>query len=346
MKIALIELGGSHDECLYTQIKILKSIPKVHVTLIGHKDLETRARYYGELDQKAFFAPQSGFKRWRRLYTIWQYCRRQKFDIIVFNTAQGKAVSRLVRFPFGRIKLMGILHNTRKLKGSFSQRFITKKLQHYFVLSEYLMEHIPPGISASVLYPILFPDYPLEPISKKEDEIWICIPGQLELKRRDYASLLESIEKEGVRSHLKFILLGRSAHAEGDGAFIRKWILDHQMEDHFQIWDDFVPVSTFYNYLKKSDFILPLIHKGTVSEDLYRYQISGAFNLAIGYQKPILTEASISDLLSEYDPISYPKSKMMQTLNELSATSSSPYIDSKWTFEGLKVSYLQALGLV
>lgn len=345
MKIALVELGSSHDECLYTQVKVLKSMPQVHLTLIAHEDLQSRAQFYGDIDQTAFFAPKKGFKRWRRLFTLWRYCRRQDFDIIVFNTAQGKAISRLVRFPFGRTQLMGILHNTGKLKGSFSQRFITKKLKHYFVLSEYLMQKIPKEISASVLYPILFPSYPSEPISKKEGDVWICVPGQVELKRRDYKALLQSIEKEGIRPHIKFILLGRSAHAEGNGMLIKEWIHQHSLGDHFLLWDDYIPVGTFYNYLEKSDYILPLIHEGDVSEDLYRYQISGAFNLAIGYQKPILCDQNLSDLLSEYHPISYQTHKVMETLNVLQAAPAAPYSEYKWTFEGLKEAYVKALGL-
>ncbi len=345
MKIALVELGSSHDECLYAQVKILKSIPQVHLTLIAHEDLQSRAQFYGDIDQTAFFAPKKGFKRWRRLFTLWRYCRRQDFDIIIFNTAQGKAVSRLVRFPFGRTQFMGILHNTRKLRGSFSQRFITKKLKHYFVLSEYLKKHVPQRVAASVFYPILFPHYPSMPVTKQKDEVWICVPGQVEFKRRDYQSLLRSIEKEGIQPHIKFILLGRSAHAEGNGASIRGWIRDHGMENHFQMWDDFIPVDTFYNYLEQSDYILPLIHEGSISADLYKYQISGAFNLALGYQKPILADQSIVDLLSEYHPISYQTHKMMETLNDLQAAPPAPYSEVKWTFEGLKGAYVKALGL-
>ena len=48
-KIALVEMGGSHDECLYAQIRYLKADGH-HVTLICNSSLKSNVEYFDGLD--------------------------------------------------------------------------------------------------------------------------------------------------------------------------------------------------------------------------------------------------------------------------------------------------------
>ena len=351
MKIALIELGASHDECLYSQIKIIKSDKNIHLTLICNASLEENAKYFDLIDKKTFVTLRKGLKEWVDLYKLWRQCKIEKFDKIIFNTAQGKTISKFLHFPFGKqTKFYGTLHDTRKIKSSHSQKSISKKVKHYFILNEYLEQNIDKKdtekLSFSVYHPFLFPNYPDLVSTKKDNEIWICIPGQVELKRRDYKSLFKSIEKHGLNKNIKFILLGRHGHTHGDGKYIKEEINRLDVEDQFLLWENFIPVETFHSMLRYSDYVLPIIHEGDLSGDLYKNQISGANNLAVGYKKPMLIETSMADEMSDYNPIVYDKIDLVKIINNLDLNKSLDcYNNKKWTFGFQKETYLKSLGM-
>jgi hypothetical protein len=351
MKIALIELGGSHDECLYSQIKILKSTEEIHLTLICDNSLKENVKYFDLVDNKVFVELRKGYKRWIDLYKIWQTCKAERFDKIIFNTAQGKTTRQLLRFPFNKqTEFYGILHDTQKVISSRTQRIISKKINHYFLLNEYLEPNIrkvnKSKLSFSVFHPFFFPEYPKLAITKKDNEIWICIPGQVELKRRDYKALFNSIKENGINENVKIVLLGRHGHAHGNGAYIKEQISAISAEDKFMLWENFIPVDIFYSIIKNSDYILPLIHEDDISGDLYKNQISGSFNLAVGYRKPLLIEKMISDKLNHFNPIVYDKVSLMKTINQLTPNNTTNnYSNERWSFNYQKRAYFKSLGI-
>lgn len=347
MKIALIELGGSHDECLYSHIKILKSARPVHLTLITNRSLQENIKYYDNVDSTIFFDMGRGIMLWMDILNVWLFCRRQKFDKIILNTAQGSVSSKLLLFPFSTTtRFYGILHDTRKLSTSVSQKHITKKLDSYFILSEYLRHNVPSGINHTVFYPVFFPEYPKHDILKPKEEVWICIPGQVELKRRDYETLFQSIRTYGLKKNMRLVFLGRYGHKHGDKDYLLERLSKLNLIEYVFIYEDFIPVPLFHTMLRQSDYILPLIHTEDISGKLYTHQISGAFNLAVAYQKPLLLEDKISEAFEMNEAITYPKHALMQIINDLPPHDSKDfYQDKKWAFDFQRENYLNELGI-
>ena len=350
-KIALVEMGGSHDECLYAQIRYLKADGH-HVTLICNTSLKSNVDYFYGLDAVRFIELRSGLKQWVDLRIIRKILVKGEFDRIIFNTAQGNVLKNLFLLPKPKnVKRFGVIHNLRKLKGSHSQKVITRNLDGYFVLNDYLIDQVDAEVKKTVnlhpLYTVFYPDYPSRHFEKKAEEIWICIPGQVELSRRDYDTLFDSIEKNGIRDHIKLLFLGRCEHADGDGSYVKKRIAELGIEQNVVLWDSFIETDEFYGMLKASDYILPLIHPAHDSYSLYEFQISGSFNLAFGFKKPLLMEASFSEY-SDFKNTSlfYTTDSLMEIVNGLVVDSGNTYYsDSKWDFEELKQSFLDALEL-
>lgn len=347
MKIALIELGGSHDECLYSHIKILKSTKPVHLTLVTNRSLQENIKYYDNVDNTVLFDMDRGIKLWLKIVKVWLFCRKQKFDKIILNTAQGSVSSKLLLFPFStKTRFYGILHDTRKLSTSVSQKHITKKLDSYFILSEYLRHKMPLGINHTVFYPVFFPEYPKHDVPKPKDEVWICIPGQVELKRRDYETLFQSIRVYGLQQDTRLIFLGRYGHKHGDKDYLLNKLNELDLHKKVHIYEDFIPVSLFHTMLRQSDYILPLIHTEDISGELYTHQISGAFNLAVAYQKPLLLEDKIASVFEVNEAITYPKHALMHIINDLPPYDRKDfYQDKKWTFDFQRENYLNELGI-
>ena len=352
MKIALVEAGDSHDECLYSQIKILKSSQHVYLSLICNDKLRENTEGFDLVDEKIFIPLRSGLKRWWDIFQLKKKLLKEKYQKIIFNTAQGTLIKKLFFFRLDKkAELIGILHNTSKLENSYSQKIISKRIHKYILLRDHLLQNIKPSVQRNFIietfYPIYFPDYQELTLDKNKSDIWICIPGQVELQRRDYTALFDSIRKNGIKPGIKFILPGRCEHLHGDGRYVKEEILKLDLKKHFILWDDFIDVRSFHSVIKKSDFILPLIHSQHVAYSLYRYRISGAFNLAICYKIPLLLEAG--SVFSKYEDfkdnsIFYETSTMMQTINTLQKIERDDlYKHKKWEFSFQREKYLRMI---
>ncbi|WP_281615378.1 hypothetical protein [Flammeovirga sp. SubArs3] len=304
MKVALIELGGSHAECLYSQLLFLKTI-KAEVTLIYDPRLELTVRdFIDEFDNTILLPePEGAFFYYLKLRKI---IINNQFDKVIFNTGQGDVCKKICALPFPKtIEFLGLLHNTKKLYGSFGQKIISSKVKKYFVLSDYLLEKTAPFTNKKFLpfYPIYFKPYPVK-INKPEGEIWITIPGAILLERREYVRLLECLENIDFDKRIKFIFLGGGPKEEVD---IVKGLIEKTLHpDNFLYWSEHVINDDFHSYLQLSDYIMPLIN----ILDGYDFRISGTFNLAYAYNKTMLIHKSLNmdefqenSIIYDYDGI-------------------------------------------
>jgi ADP-heptose:LPS heptosyltransferase len=174
IKIALLELGGSHDECLYSQIKCLKSIPTIHLTLIcDSKVAQNTIDFDKNIDAKIVLKVSKGILEWKQMYKLSNFLCAEKFYKIILNTAQSSHAKKLCFFLRQKIDVYGVLHNIKKLHGSIGQKIISKSVKGYFVLNDYLLEKIPkidtPKFTS--FYTIFFPKTSFIPLSKPSDEI-------------------------------------------------------------------------------------------------------------------------------------------------------------------------------
>lgn len=351
-KIALVELGNAHDECLYSQIQFLKSRPDTQLTLICSPAIQARANYLDQLDQVFVIDVRAGAKQWLDLWRLRSYISQQDFNKVILNTAQGSVAKKLCILPFNKkIEFIGILHNLRKLRGSFSQTIIFRKIKKLFVLNELLLRKAKADGNSALhfasTYLVYFPPCQAPMVEKPNNEIWICIPGQVELKRRDYDGLFAALASCELPTHIKFILLGKSAHKQGDGSYVKQRIQALRLEQQFLLWDDFVDPDTFCAYMRASDYVLPLIHPHHQSSNLYAYQITGAYNMAFGYGKIILADNHAAD-----DP-DLGNNARFYTLDQLGdmlcrlekPDYSTLYQEEKWRFEYQAEQYWQLLNL-
>lgn len=321
MKIALIELGGSHDEVLYTQAALLKSA-KHQVIIIASESLRKRVESFDKVDKFIFLekSKKTG-SDFCLAIKIQKIIKIEEIDKVIFNTAHGKLVRDLVLFSHRKVEYIGIVHNIRKLNNSLNQQIISFKLKKYLVLNEYLLEnqHIRKSLQLSYFYPIIFPFYKKAAINKPNGEMWICIPGLVEKKRRDYEGLLELLTNSNPGKNVKFFLLGRFAN-EAEHSEIIAHITSLKMENQFVLFNRFIEHDEFHSYLAESDIILPLLHPdGERFHEYSQIQISGSFNLAFGHQKPMM----LVDYFQKYNifretSFFYSKEKMMVLITELS----------------------------
>ncbi len=346
-KVALIEFGNSHDEILYPQYLFLDKSLDFEPVLFVSEDLRSRLFSYPE--SKVFFIPSK--MNWRNARQLHKKLEQLGIRKAVINTASGKKVRNFLwAKPFSSIRFFGVLHHLRKLENSSTQKLINIHLKGLFFLAEYLTDkarQIQPkreiGAFCAGFLPSSLAD---KSIQKPKGEYWIVIPGQVEYKRRDYLSLVNSLKGYDGSLALRFVLLGKSHHHFGDGPHLQKLLKELNLEGFFISWKDFVPNQEFYSYLSQADFVLPLIHHDHPGGQLYQKQISGAWNMAAAFHIPLLIEEGgpASDELADAS-ISYLPGTLKTLWKELPSLKKGRefYQSSQWNLEQQADAYCDFL---
>lgn len=294
-KVMLVEFNNWHDECIFPAFSFFRWAG-CKVTLVLNEKLRGRISpdAYSGADSIIFLP----FGSLRHSVTSFRIIRRMLkkdgFTHVFLNTAQGSVAWKFFLLPLRRsVKVVGTIHNVAKLKSSFGQKFITRRIDNYVLLSDVLMDSYKKVCSkpVSVLYPIDYPKYNKVCIEKPDGEVWIAVPGEISLKRRDYYSIINSSAKYGRK--VKFLFLCNSNRA--DGKEVMERARECCVEQNILSFKSYVSNEEFYSYIELCDYVMPLVHPGkSVYAKYLTEKISGTYNLAFAYRKPMICPDAMS----------------------------------------------------
>lgn len=291
-KVAIIEVGTFHDECLYSQLLFFSGTE--HETyLICNEKLRERVQDYpaGHFLFLDFSDKKSKYKNWFR---IRRFVIKNQISKVIFNTAESN-IFKLILLPVpAGTQITGIIHNTQKVRQNFKNKLIARRMHKILVLAGFIQKNAEIENlfrkKISHFYPVYFPEAKIFK-AKPEGEKWISVPGIIDFNKRDYGCLLNL----KIPQNYTFILLGRPV-GERANEFLEK-IRVHPQAGQFIWFDRFVDNAVFQNYIAQSDYILPLIHPNISQFEYFlKYKISGSYNLGFGYHKKLLLEQSFSHL--------------------------------------------------
>ncbi|AUC84883.1 hypothetical protein CW731_06070 [Polaribacter sp. ALD11] len=335
MKAAIVELSKSHEECVFSQISFLQEDNNDDVSLFLHPAIKNQITYLNLANNVSIinFDELKGFKSLQ--YQLNVVKELSKFDKVIFNTASSsKQVRNIVFFLlFYKVECIGVLHNTKKLQKSFTQKIISLKIKKYFVLSDYLKDKVRISnskIKLESFYPIFFPKFKSQNIEKKQGEVWFCIPGRVEFSRRDYFYLIHQLQKNELSAKIKFLILGNINTK--DGIAFKSELERLNFESYFIFFNEFITNELYYSYIEKSDFILPLLKRKDFS--YLNFKISGTFNLAFAFKKIIICDdfyKNITDL--NENGIFYSEESFTEIIsNTNNFVIKNTYSDKKWHY--------------
>lgn len=347
MKVAIVELSESHEECIYTQVSFLKK-ENYNVSLIVHPKIEKQIVAYKNLiDHVGIydFDKEKGINKIKLEYKLAQ--KLATYDKVIFNTASSSKSVRNISLilTFFKVECLGIIHNVNKLNNSFTQKLISKKIKKYFVLSDFLKEKAvlkDKKITLESFYPIFFPQFKKEHF-KKNNEIWICIPGRVYYSRRDYSWLLNRIKDVKLNEKIKFLILGNINTR--DGIEFKKQVEKNKLSNSFVFFDSFISNTDYYNYINNSDCILPLLQNEETS--YLKDKITGTFNLAYAFKKVLLCDSFYNEIpdLKE-NAIFYNRNSFINVLNNLEEEKAHlvyKYQNLKWNYNFQAKKYISFL---
>lgn len=297
-EVLLAEFNKTHIEVLHSQILFfLKKHYKVNLWI--NNEAEFDDVYNGKIkvirENTKISSLNIGL-----LYRIVRYVKRQKIKKIVLNTAHGILVRNLCLLLLNSsIEVIGVLHQSHKLLKSSTQKIISRKIKKYFVLNDYVKNFIDNATNnfynISVFYPIFFPHE--SSIEKDSYKIIITIPGRVIQTRKDYVFLLKNIINlsPDLKNKFQFIFLGTVTKHESPEVI--ELIQENNIEESLvKIYKKHLTEQDFNDILHISDYIMPLIHPSSHSYSQYlTTEISGAFNTAFAFKKPLLMYDSFKE---------------------------------------------------
>lgn len=309
MKVVLVECGKTHGEVLIPQIQVLKRTghtvrgvfsPEHSSSLVSSGSaLEDEQSSLGRSDLIATADPMaSGLTRWTAARALSKKIAEAKPDWVVLNTLEDHWVQPLSFWLRRKVRQAALLHRTEKLQTSARVRANARRMQKIFVLNEHLLHSLPAEVRsrAGAFYPINAAEQSRRvicPPTPEHGSVSVCIPGQLEFKRRDYRLLCEQEPAEADSGNrfirIEWNCLGPSAHSHGDGDAFKSSVDACATSDTFLTYPGFLDEATYWKELHRCSFVLPLITPRTPKFDDYlRGQITGAYNLAFTLGRPLL----------------------------------------------------------
>ncbi len=294
-RVLLVEVAGSHDECLYTQINALREA-NVDLKLALDEGVSNRLIS----DTPKVIVRKHGDSNRDIVRAISAVISDYDPDTVVFNTAQGSIVRDLsLKFLFKKVRFVGIIHTTRKFKGSFTQRLINLKCREYLFLSQFLRKDVgdKPGFRLDYFYSLDFPYVTERKLNFPNKRVVVI--GGVEKRRKDLDGFINMIHADAMLSY-QFVFLGKSDSTKEEVQNFKATLEKGGLKDRVVLFEQFVSHEEFAAELSKADFILPLIHPDTPSADQYfKNQIPGAMNVSLAWTIPMLIHEeyrSISEL--------------------------------------------------
>ncbi|MDP5062432.1 MAG: hypothetical protein NWP64_10990, partial [Maribacter sp.] len=324
------------------------------VTLIlNPSNSKNIAHYHIAEDKVKFYNPRSSsnfIKRilnWTKLY---KFICRNNFNKIIFNTASSnKEVIALTKFLPKRIQCFGIIHNLKKLNTSSSQKIINTRITNYYVLNDFLEDSAPLEnklIKLHSFYPIFYPKYNSIELLNKKNDVWVCIPGELNYNRRDYSKILNVLKGLNQGLILKIIILGKMNPNDEDAKSFMLQVNELNISEQIITFNHFISNEEFHSYIKQSDYIMAPV---SLKEKSYlNYKITGAYNLAFAYKKLLICPeelAIIPDLMNNSVFYSDEKSlaEIFLAISIGKVIKESNYLIDKWSFKYQQKKYLELL---
>lgn len=323
--IALIEFYSRQHDIIYPLTLMLdRYYENVYVWIDSNSPLEEKYIEGNILINRIDFSERKTRLKFIRNFN--KIITEFKIEKIILNTGQGVlARDFLLRLLFNKIQVYGVLHDTEKLKNSFTQKLISLKIKKYFVLNDYVKNYCDSlhlkKIKIESVYPcFLTPKMKkfLETGFQKSENIKICVAGEINLNRKDYEFFVDYIINYNIPDNIEFVLLGTPIDEKGFN--ILKLIEESKYKHKIKIFKEFISEEIYNRTIYESDIIATLIHPGIKDYRFYiESKISGAYLSAFSFRKPLLLHNDFKKI-DDFKNISffYDKNNFAETINFIS----------------------------
>ncbi|RAV97841.1 glycosyltransferase family protein [Pseudochryseolinea flava] len=345
-KVLLVEFKY-HQEIIPSQLMLLLDAGyDVHVFL--DKNLWDEQLLGVFKDRVSFTLLHDTKKIFRKIAAIFQlrkYVRKHGISHLVINTLDSNFNYYVLKFLPG-LHAVGIVHQVHRFVKKQSHRKSLNKVNAVATLSDYTLDyfrkHIVLKVESAFFYPIYF-ETKYQATTKTRAEVTVVVPGQLDLRKRDYFQLIAAVERMPKLEGVKFILLGNKN--KNDGKAVVATIESKGLSKYFVLSEGFLPYDQFFQYIASCDYVMPLLSDNISNYRQYlQSQISASFNWGYAFNKKLLLHIDFSQVVKRVDAVFYDNDTLSNVLSQLKKEDTSMVRSEYFDFKKQQEAYLSLFG--
>lgn len=252
-RCAIVECYGRHDEVYLSTVFLLKQLGyEVHVFNVWRNRIRNS------------FVHAPGLKPHIHSHLtasrVLDAAAKERFDLVVFNTFEGREVLSCARDIVRHTPVLGFIHNASLVCNLEEyEPYLHHPRCRLMVLAPYVGEHFARLTPANTITPVFFFDRRVPSIPRTDGRRRFCVQGYFDPGRRHYELLLQALKDlrgEG-RVDFEVYVMGRSL----DHRFreFAREVRDAGLASHVRYSWKGIGYRSYYRLLNSMDFILPLI---------------------------------------------------------------------------------------
>ena len=250
---AIVESYSRHDEVYLTTVHLLKQLGyEVHVFNVWRNRI------------KNSFIHAPGLNPWVHssltASKVLEAARKERFDLVVFNTLEGRDVLSCARDTLRHAPVLGFIHNASLVCNLKEyEPYLNHPRCRLMVLAPYIGEYFAHLAPSNTVTPVFFFDERVPSIPRTSGRRRFCVQGYFDPGRRHYELLLQALKDlrgEG-RVDFEVYVMGRSFDRRFRD-FARR-VREAGLAAHVRYSWKGIGYRSYYRLLNSMDFILPLI---------------------------------------------------------------------------------------
>ncbi|GEM_PF-5145754 len=273
VKCALIEHNFYHQETLPTFAYLLNKLGIKVDVYTSREGIKNNVFYY--CSNLRYSLKRSDKLTFKLSAKIKKY---KDYDFIIINSLEPKSI--MFEASKLHIPTLAVVHNANLLIEDHEYiSFFSTANRIPIVLAKHIVSYLNKQIKASWIAPLYLGSF--KNITTRRPIF--CVQGNLEYSRRNYDSLIESVESllsDGI-DHFIVMLIGRNNTL--DGTVFKKKIHKRNLSRHILLSDKNLSYRDYFNMIKKAQFILPLLDRTSEKYNPYfSYKITSSISIALG----------------------------------------------------------------
>jgi hypothetical protein len=299
-RCAIVECYARHDEVYLTTTYLLQQLGyEVHVFSVWRNRMKNSFVHAPGLRPVV----HSRLKPRQVLEAV----RSERFDLVVFNTFEGREVLACARGVLTHTPALGFMHNGSLVSDLPDYRlFVAQPNFRLMVLAPYVAGRFADIAPAGTVVPVYFFDRELPRTPRADGRRRFCVQGYFDPRRRHYGQLLAALQvlRDEGRRNFEVCIMGRSFDKQFRD-FARQ-VRAAGLAGHVRYTWKGIGYRSYYRVLNDADFLLPLISPESHAT-YFRSKSTSSIAAAIGFRVlPIVHEQlarhySLGDAAITYD---------------------------------------------
>ena len=283
-RCAIVECYARHDEVYLTTTYLLQQLGyEVHVFNVWRNRMKNSFVHAPGLRPKVHSrlkAPQ-----------VLEAVRSERFDLVVFNTFEGREVLACARDVLTHTPALGFMHNGSLVSDLPDYRlFAAHPHFRLMVLAPYVAGRFADIAPAGSMVPVYFFDHDLPRTPRVDGRRRFCVQGYFDPHRRHYGQLLDAMKalRQEGRENFEVCIMGRSF----DKRFrdFARQVRAAGLARHVRYTWKGIGYRSYYRVLNDTDFLLPLISPESHAT-YFRSKSTSSIAAAVGFRVlPIVHE--------------------------------------------------------